>query len=322
MYKKNYYQYITHNKNKTILHSFKLTDQLIQNRLANMDWKYGGKWINQQLYTPQGQPEKAWNTPAEYPSKESKHDTREFHSNELNLIFSKKVHGQKQACKVCNHRHICLTAPSHYLNQYWLIFSKVLWHSPEGNFIGWHIQSSSITTYTIITEWKVTLNLFSISSLCFSLLSFSPSSRVILASMRSAPDRSSSTWFWSFSMVASWADTTARKRTVKSRSRSHYLSGPSGNIITNHNHIQMGHISPALLLGPLPSCPFFYVPDHCNSFEDWVPVDFIYGNPIFKSVAVTWTKGDRVPGHWAVANDMAVHMPHWCIYPKLWRLTT
>ena len=29
----------------------------------------------------------------------------------------------------------CLTAPSHYLNQYWLIISKVLWHSSVGNFI-------------------------------------------------------------------------------------------------------------------------------------------------------------------------------------------
>ena len=28
----------------------------------------------------------------------------------------------------------CLTAPSHYLNQCWLIVSKVLWHSSEGNF--------------------------------------------------------------------------------------------------------------------------------------------------------------------------------------------
>ena len=26
----------------------------------------------------------------------------------------------------------------------------------------------------------------------------------------------------------------------------------------------------------------------CNSFEDWAPVDFIYGCPIFKWVAVTW----------------------------------
>ena len=27
----------------------------------------------------------------------------------------------------------CLTAPSHYLNQCWLIFSKVQWHPLEGN---------------------------------------------------------------------------------------------------------------------------------------------------------------------------------------------
>ena len=30
----------------------------------------------------------------------------------------------------------CLTAPSHYLNQCWLIFKGALWHSPESNFIG------------------------------------------------------------------------------------------------------------------------------------------------------------------------------------------
>ena len=30
----------------------------------------------------------------------------------------------------------CLTAPSHYLNQCWLIIREILWHSPEGNFTG------------------------------------------------------------------------------------------------------------------------------------------------------------------------------------------
>ena len=30
----------------------------------------------------------------------------------------------------------CLAAPSHYLNQYWLIISEVLWHSHGGNFSG------------------------------------------------------------------------------------------------------------------------------------------------------------------------------------------
>ena len=28
----------------------------------------------------------------------------------------------------------CLTAPSHYLNQCWLMISEVLWHSPDTNF--------------------------------------------------------------------------------------------------------------------------------------------------------------------------------------------
>ena len=28
----------------------------------------------------------------------------------------------------------CLTAPSHYLNQCWLLISEVLWHSPDSNF--------------------------------------------------------------------------------------------------------------------------------------------------------------------------------------------
>ena len=30
----------------------------------------------------------------------------------------------------------CLMAPSHYLNQCWLIINKVSWHSCEGNFTG------------------------------------------------------------------------------------------------------------------------------------------------------------------------------------------
>ena len=30
----------------------------------------------------------------------------------------------------------CLTAPSHYLKQFWFIISEVLWHSPVGNFTG------------------------------------------------------------------------------------------------------------------------------------------------------------------------------------------
>ena len=33
----------------------------------------------------------------------------------------------------------CLMAPSHYLNQYWLIISEVQWQSPKGNFTRDHI---------------------------------------------------------------------------------------------------------------------------------------------------------------------------------------
>ena len=28
----------------------------------------------------------------------------------------------------------------------------------------------------------------------------------------------------------------------------------------------------------------------CNSFEDWAPIDFVYGCPIFKWVAAMWPK--------------------------------
>ena len=33
----------------------------------------------------------------------------------------------------------CHPAPSHYLNQYWLIISEVWWHLPQGNF-SWNVQ--------------------------------------------------------------------------------------------------------------------------------------------------------------------------------------
>ena len=34
-------------------------------------------------------------------------------------------------------------------------------------------------------------------------------------------------------------------------------------------------------------CPIFKS-SHCTSFENWLPIDFIYGYPIFKRGAVTW----------------------------------
>ena len=50
-----------------------------------------------------------------------------------------------------------------------------------------------------------------------------------------------------------------------------------------HNYDQLWR----LLLGLLSLSPILKS-SHCNSFEDWFPVDFIYGNPIFKWVAETW----------------------------------
>ena len=42
------------------------------------------------------------NTPTEYYSWECKPDTREFHGNEVNLVFSTMVQGQKYHWEVCN----------------------------------------------------------------------------------------------------------------------------------------------------------------------------------------------------------------------------
>ena len=69
----------------------------------------------------------------------------------------------------------CLTAPSHYLNQCWLIISEVLWHSPEANFTGnclkfwedtehkisrvhWHWMTELTTKlYTYLSTIKISL---------------------------------------------------------------------------------------------------------------------------------------------------------------------
>ena len=46
-------------------------------------------------------------------------------------------------------------------------------------------------------------------------------------------------------------------------------------------------------LGRLFLCPIFKC-SHCNSFEEWAPVEFIYGCPIFRWVVGTWLH-DRGP---------------------------
>ena len=75
----------------------------------------------------------------------------------------------------------CLTAPSHYLHQCWLIISKVLWHSSEGNFI----RETSATTGLKITFPKLNWNLpgateltimFAVCPICIQDSSFKMSS--------------------------------------------------------------------------------------------------------------------------------------------------
>ena len=46
----------------------------------------------------------------------------------------------------------CLTAPSHYLNQCWLIISEVRWQSPEDNFT---ITATSNDRHGILNYWSI-----------------------------------------------------------------------------------------------------------------------------------------------------------------------
>ena len=48
----------------------------------------------------------------------------------------------------------CLTAPSHYLNQCWLIISKVQWHPSESNF------TRDTSAITCISHWNNAWKLF------------------------------------------------------------------------------------------------------------------------------------------------------------------
>ena len=50
----------------------------------------------------------------------------------------------------------CQTAPSHYLNQCWLIISEVLWHSPKGKFTG---KILILDISLIITNLRLQLHL-------------------------------------------------------------------------------------------------------------------------------------------------------------------
>ena len=55
------------------------------------------------------------------------------------------------------------------------------------------------------------------------------------------------------------------------------------------------HVTLMVITGTTKSVPTL-LSSHCNSFEDWVPVDEIYGYPVFKWVAMTWQgwQGTRI----------------------------
>ena len=55
-------------------------------------------------------------------------------ANKLSLGPSDAIWWQKTGSTLAQVMACCLTAPSHYLNQCWLIMNKVKWHSFEGNF--------------------------------------------------------------------------------------------------------------------------------------------------------------------------------------------
>ena len=55
--------------------------------------------------------------------------------NTLNSLWpSGNIWRQRSGSTLAQVMACCLTAPSHYLNQCWLIISKVQWHLSEGNF--------------------------------------------------------------------------------------------------------------------------------------------------------------------------------------------
>ena len=53
----------------------------------------------------------------------------------LNSLWpSDAIWQQRSGSTLAQVKACCLTAPSHYLNQCWLIISEVQWHSYQGNF--------------------------------------------------------------------------------------------------------------------------------------------------------------------------------------------
>ena len=65
----------------------------------------------------------------------SAHNRGNYNVYFLNSLWASDVtwrHGSRST--LAQVMACCLTAPSHYLNQCWLMINEVLWHSPDNNF--------------------------------------------------------------------------------------------------------------------------------------------------------------------------------------------
>ena len=79
------------------------------------------------------------------------------HTCTVNSLWpSDAIWRQRSGSTLAHVMACCLTAPSHFLNQCWLIISKVQWHLSEGNFT---IDTSAINHLN-----KLENNLFSLKS--------------------------------------------------------------------------------------------------------------------------------------------------------------
>ena len=66
------------------------------------------------------------------------------------LWLSVAIWRQRSGSTLAQVMACCLTAPSHYLNQCWLIISKVQWHSYEGSF-----TRDIFTHWPLKSAWKL-----------------------------------------------------------------------------------------------------------------------------------------------------------------------
>ena len=121
----------------------------------------GPRWAPCWPHEPCYQGKYQWRNPAGY-MHASIHPQDPLRADNVNKISSlgpsDAIWWQRCGSKLAQIMACCLTAPSHYLNQFWFILSKVQWYSSDGNFI--RIPQPSITKCSLkITYLKSQSNL-------------------------------------------------------------------------------------------------------------------------------------------------------------------